>query len=88
MRRVFMSMDFARGFSRIDRKFVSGRNRIQQKEIVCQREYCPVSYGLMRWGENDEKAMTGAMVSDHGQSPTAKPKRGISGRRVREEEAK
>jgi hypothetical protein len=71
---------------RIDRKFVLGRNRIQQKEIVRQKEKCPVSYGLMCWGKNEEKTMNRDLGSDYGSGPKEKPERGISGRRVREEE--
>ncbi len=71
----------------IDRKLVSGRNRIQQKGIVCQKENRPLCCGFLRGGQNEEKAMTRALGTDNGQSPEVKAEKGISGRRVREEEA-
>ena len=71
----------------IDRKFVTGGEKIQQKKIVCQEENCPVSCGLLCEGLNEEKAMTMDMGSYHGWGPKEKPERGILGKRVSEEEA-
>jgi len=42
----------------IDRNFVSGGNRVRQKELVCQRERGPICCGRPREGQNAKNALT------------------------------
>jgi len=42
----------------IDRNFLSVRNRVRQKRLVCQRERGPACCGGLREGQNARNAMT------------------------------
>ena len=44
----------------IDRNFLSVRNRVRQKGLVCQRERGPIWCGWVRQGENANNAITTA----------------------------
>jgi len=50
----------------INRDFVSGRNRVRQKGIVCQRKRGPICCGRLREGQNEKSAMFNAMTTAWG----------------------
>jgi hypothetical protein len=66
---LYVLLEFRGSLGLIDRKLVSGRKRIQEKEIVCQKEKFPVSCGRLRERQNEENTMTRALGTDHGESP-------------------
>ena len=74
-------------YQQIDRKLVSARNRIRQKGIVCQKQKRPLCCGLLRGGQNEEKAMTTPLGTNHEESPEVKAEKRNSDGRLREEEA-
>jgi hypothetical protein len=56
-------------YERIDRLLVSGRKRIPENGIVCQKQESPLCCGLLRGGQNEEEAMSRAIGTDHGGLP-------------------